>query len=278
MTDPTPHRDPHEAQAVLDGSSASLVTDAPPKHKPRLADPYGLRALVLGWCMWLLISWSITLAIGATAHAVRWVVFSALVGLMGVWPALRLSQQMPGPAGATAAEPGHEDRASAPKRVLATGLDWVCLMGVFQVVVWPLMVVGGWSIQQTLWLDVAIGAWSALTGVLLGLGRIVPVPGARSLAMMLCMLLVVGEPALMSLLGYRPGSVFGNGGPSGGHSGGGGEGMLVSPVQAVWELTTTVQPSDPWSWLPTLLSVLTAAVLGWVLLWGVALTRHDGRE
>jgi hypothetical protein len=267
MIDPTIHHEPNGAPGVPDANAAVLVVGVKPGRRRGLADPYGLRALVLGWCMWLLISWSITLAIGATAHAVRWVVFSALVGLMGVWPALRLSQQLPGRSDAPATWRGAENKASAPRRVLATGLDWLCLMLVFQVVVWPLMVVGRWSVSQTLWLDVAIGAWSALTGVFLGLGRVVPVSGARTWAMMLGMLLIVGEPAAMIALGHGPASVFNPTGAA--------QAMVISPVQAVWELTTTIQPSDPTPWVPVILSVSAAAVLGWALLWGIAIINKD---
>ena len=58
------------------GSGAGAVVGAARRPRPVRADPFGLRALVLSWCVWLLVSWSITLAIGATMHAVRWVIFS----------------------------------------------------------------------------------------------------------------------------------------------------------------------------------------------------------
>ena len=245
----------------LQGSGTAVATPARPRFV--ICDPYGLRALVLGWCMWLLISWSITLAIGATAHAVRWVVFCALVGLMGVWPALRLSQQLPGEHGKDEGGRSTYDPALATEKVMATWLDWVCLMLVFQVVIWPLMIVGRWTFEQTLWLNVAVMSWSALTGLCIGLGRIIPIPGGRSLAMMLGMLLVVAEPVVMMFLGHNPAAMLlGQGDPD--------TAMHVSPIQAVWELTTTIQPSDPSPWVPVILSIALAALLGWVMLWWIA--------
>lgn len=257
MTDPTPNHDPNDAHAVLDDSRAAVVTADHPKRRRGLPDPFGLRALILVWCMWLLVSWSITLTIGATAHAVRWVVFSAALGMMGVWPAFRLGQDPIG--GLAGYGPGESGHVRPGLRVLATWLDWLCLVLVFQVVVWPLMLVGHWSWDQTLLLDAAVASWSLLTAVLVGLGRVLPVSGARFGAMLLCMLLLVGEPAAVSFLGQG----FDPVGASGWQ-------MRISPIQALWELTTTIRPYDPWVWWPVILSTATAGVLGWALLWGLA--------
>ncbi|MEZ6192002.1 MAG: hypothetical protein R3C45_12050 [Phycisphaerales bacterium] len=221
-----------------------------------LIDPFGLRMLVITWCLWLLVSWSITLAMGATVHAVRWVVFSAAFGLMAVWPAIRLSQQLSG---------GRGERYARPSmRVLGTLLDWVCLISVFQVVVWPLMLVGRWSPQQTLWLDLAVVSWSLLTGVLVGLGRVLPVAGARVGAMVLCVLLLLGEPVLMAFGGGFMDATAGTAWR-----------MRISPVQALWELTTTVQPYNPSGWVPVILSTAAAALLGWL---GLCLMAWQGRK
>ncbi len=147
-------------------------------------------------------------------------------------------------------------------------LDWVCLLLVFQVMVWPLMLVSRWSVQQTLWLDLAVVSWSLLTAVLVGLGRVLPWPGVRVGAMLLCMLLLVGEPVWMAIGGMG----FDTAGVSelAGRSGWGWQ-MRISPLQALWELTTTVRPYDPTVWSPTILSTATAAGLGWLVLWGMAL-------
>ncbi len=252
-----------EGQGFASGSVGDdVVRTAGPRPARGLPDPYGLRGLVLGWCLWLLVSWSITLAIGATAHAVRWVVFSALIGLMGVWPAYRLSQEPIGGAGAVALS---GDQVKPGERVWATLLDWVCLVLVFQVVVWPLMIVGRWSAYQTLWLDAAVASWSLLTAALVGLGRVLPLSGARLGAMLLCMLVLVGEPAAMALAG----SGFDSHGVLGWQ-------MRISPIQALWELTTTIQPYDPSPWAAPVLSTAVAGGLGWCMLWALVRLNQGG--
>lgn len=242
------------------GSGTTAVRGAVKKSSVSMFDPFGLRMLIISWCLWLLVSWSITLTIGATVHAVRWVVFSGVFGLMAVWPALRLSQQLPGRDARGLDVVGGQDGfsvASPRARVLATLMDWVCLLAVFQVVVWPLMLVGRWSVQQTLWLDAAVLAWSMLTAVLVGLGRVLPWAQVRVVAMVLCMLLLIGEPIWMAVSG---------GGFDGaiGWAGGGRPvwQMRISPMQALWELTTTEQPYDPGPWRPTILSTAAASGLG----------------
>jgi hypothetical protein len=244
------------------GSGAVVVDRAVRKRAGGLIDPFGLRMLVITWCLWLLVSWSITLAMGATVHAVRWVVFSAAFGLMAVWPAIRLSQQLPirRTRGKIGGKPGsHSGGGGYSGGVLGTLLDWVCLISVFQVVVWPLMLVGRWSPQQTLWLDLAVVSWSLLTGVLVGLGRVLPVAGARVGAMVLCVLLLLGEPVLMAFGGGFMDVTAGTAWR-----------MRISPVQALWELTTTVQPYNPSGWVPVIVSTAAAALLGWLVLSAMA--------
>ncbi len=230
-----------------------------PKGPERVSrfDPFGLRVLVITWSLWLLTSWSITLAFNATVHAVRWVIFSAVFGLMAVWPALRLSQQLPWypPYGRGSGVRGVA--ASATRRVLATGLDWLCLLAVLQVVIWPLMLLGRWSVEQTFWLNMAVVSWSLLTGALVGLGRVLPGAWARLGAMVLCMLLLVGEPIWRALYGLFF-AVSGSGEPAGQ--------MRISPIQALWELTTTTPPYDPGQWVPVILSTAAAAGLAWGVL------------
>lgn len=244
----------------------------------RVFDPFGLRALIITWCLWLLVSWSITLAISATVHAVRWVVFSAVFGLMAVWPALRLSQQLPSRHGAKHAYAAHGidyGTATFRTRLFATALDWFCLLLVFQVVVWPLMLVGRWSTQQTLWLDLAVLSWSLLTAVLIGLGRLAPLAWLRVVAMVLCVLLLIGEPIWMAVGGTGFG-VVSDGAP--GRLVDTRWQMRVSPLQALWELTTTEQPYDPSGWRPTILSTAAAAGLGMIMLTGMALLGGPGPD
>ncbi len=83
----------------------------------------------------------------------------------------------------------------------------------------------------------------------------------------------------MALRGVGSGAPVGvpgagvSGGP--GPSGGAGLQMRISPVQALWELTTTVRPYDPSPWGPAIISVAVAAGLGWWVLWGMAYINRD---
>ncbi|GAB4187768.1 MAG: hypothetical protein Kow00105_02430 [Phycisphaeraceae bacterium] len=247
------------------GSGSGVTAGAGVPAKPVVWDPFGLRFLVIGWCLWLLVSWSISLTLGATVHAVRWVVFSAVFGLMAVWPAYRLGQQ---PVAVSAGR--RTDGAGFG--ALATLLDWVFLVVIFQVVIWPLMLVGGWSFRQALFLDGAILSWSLLTGLLLALGRARPGQAARVVMMVLCVMLLIGEPVLTavpSVSGWWE-SAAGEGGRS--------DLMRVSPVQALWELTTTRQPYDPSRWAVTIFSTAFAAAIGWALLGLMSLMRWGRRQ
>lgn len=282
MNEPPPCTDqdsaldqPAQVQSIHDGGTGTATVTTPARAgRGSMIDPFGLRTLIISWCLWLLVSWSITLAIASTVHAVRWVIFSAAFGLMAVWPALRLSQQLPwyhpykrrGTGLNTVGGSGPSSRASTSTRVLATLLDWMCLLAVFQVVVWPLMLVGRWTVQQTLWLDLAVMSWSLLAGALVGLGRVLPTAGARIGAMGLCVLLVVGEPVWMALSG----------------SGFAGQNlhsqdwqMRISPIQALWELTTTGPPYDPAGWIPAIISTAVAAGLAWLMLAVMALVIRE---
>lgn len=204
-----------------------------------------VRGLILGWCLWLLGSWGVTLAIDSSVPAGRWMVFSVMMGLMAIWPAFRLSQ---------ANEP------QVPGRLRLVLLDWLCMLAVFQTVVWPLRLLGAWSIRQACWLNGAVAAWSLLSGLLIAWGCGRSAGSGRTAAMVLCILLLVGEPAVMLLAGL--------GRPAGA---GPGWTMRVSPVQTVWALTRP--PSrfrlDPWT--DHIKAAGLAAVAGWVVLGGAAL-------
>lgn len=281
MPEPRPpaDQDPGPAQTVpaepIQHEGAATVTPPARARRGMMIDPFGLRTLIISWCLWLLVSWSITLAIDATVHAVRWVIFSAMFGLMAVWPALRLSQQLPwyqpyrsrGKGLHATNGGGGPSKAGTSRRVLATLLDWVCLLAVLQVVIWPLMLVGRWSVQQTLWLDLAVMSWSLLAGALVGLGRVLPTVWARIGAMVLCVLLAVGEPVWLALTGMgftEPNATHGQGWQ-----------MRISPIQALWELTTTGEPYDPSGWVPVIISTAVAAVLAWLVLGVMGLIIRD---
>jgi len=199
---------------------------------------YETHVLVLGWCLWLIGSWVAVLLVDSTQPAVRWMVFSALLGLMLLWPAVRLSQAA-----------GRDDGA----RTWVVLRDWVALLLVFQAVVWPLRVNANWTLAQTALIDATIAGWSLLAGAVLawGLGR--GTAGRRSMAMAVCLLLLVGEPVAMTLLNLAATQ---------------GEGTLwhlwLSPVEAIWKITQNWRFTDAAPWI-------TRAVLAWglaLIAWG----------
>ena len=158
-----------------------------------------------------------------------WMVVSCMTGLMLMWPALRLGQNI--------------GRAMSAEQVL---WDWVCLILVVQVVIWPLRVSADWSMAQVVWLDVALSGWSLATGLLLLVCSGWTSGAGRTAGMAACLLLVLGEPLLMAGLAWA--------GVCGVWS------MWVSPIDTLWALTS--RPASIWP--AHILGVTAAAVAGWV--------------
>lgn len=188
---------------------------------------------MLGWCLWLLGTWCVTLLRVSPVPGVRLMILSSLVGVMLVWPAFRLSQGREGPGG----------RGIASTAVVM--IDWWCLMLIFQAVIWPLRVVAAWSYAQAFWLDAAVLAWSLLVGAIVAAGRLFGSGLARSLAMAACVLLLVGEPLLMALTQGR-------------------WTMRVSPLQAIWELSRPAIDADPARAQPLIIAAGVAAGAAWL--------------
>ncbi len=228
------------------------------------ADPDTLRVrrgievsqgLIIAWCLWLLSSWWITLGVSSPAPAARWMVFASLIGLMLLWPAWRLSQ-------AARVGPDGHLLAIGAGQVL---VDWATLNLVFQTIILPLRLTAGWTMPQTLWLDAAVMSWSLVSALFVGWGCRSWIGGHRAAAMGLCLLLVLGEPALM-------GTVNLTAAPGHGLT----WAMMVSPIQAVWALTSPAHAWSPQPWATQIVCVAIAAVLGWVVL--ALLPRDKQRE
>lgn len=232
--------------AILSGSSYELAPPKPanvvrrPKAAVRRADP-SPRVLILFWVLWLLGSWGATFGVDPQGPVQRWMIFSAVVGLMVLWPVLRLSQDGPDHEGAPAGVLG---------RVL---LDWISLNLVMQTVIWPLHMIGGWSFPQTLWLDAALASWSLLTGVFIAAGCRSSLAWRRVLCSVMALGLLVGEPLAMWLV---------NLGRSADHALV--WTMRVSPLQTLWHMTTRSSLWEPEPWATHVLIVASAAVLGWI--------------
>ncbi|MEM1107670.1 MAG: hypothetical protein AAGH99_03165 [Planctomycetota bacterium] len=238
-------------------------------------DAMGLRGLVLGWSLWLLGTWVVLWVVGGwTMPALRVMVFSGLVGMMGVWPALRLSQPTkarghlrpinitPGgqvSGGGGGGELSGGDWARACGRVAA---EWFALNAVFQAVIWPLRLAAQWSLEQAAWLAVAVAGWSLMTGLIIAWGRGSNRAGWRSWAMVVCVGVVVLEPVLW-WMGLAAGGQIGRevGMPE----------MRFSPLQAVWGVSAAGSPGQAQAAVAThgfqILTVAVSAFVGWLVLW-----------
>lgn len=211
----------------------------PVRREPGALEAGGLRVVIIAWCFWLLGSWGAAWMADTGLPRVRWMLFAGLMGMMLVWPALRLSQPV---------HPREPGRGAGQ-----AFLDWLAMVLVFQAVIWSLRLIAGWSIERGYWLDGAFLAWTLLTALIVGWGRTMPTHAGRLCAMALCLGVVLAEPLAIGL--------FGMPGP---------EAMRVSPVQAVWAMTTLPERASLHPWDERTLVVGAAAVLGWTVLagWG----------
>lgn len=221
----------------------------------------GVQGVLLGWCLWLLGAWLMLLPSGTSAMpAAKWMIFTAMLGLMTVWPAVRLSQAR---LVDVMAEPNDTAKSGDLRRwrLLTVLLEWVCLMLVFQAVLWPLRLAaaqehaGQWTLEQGAWLDGAVAAWSLLTAAIVGWGCLQRGGGRRMAAMVLCMLLLFGEPIVMAIAVQVGGA-------------GSGWSMRLSPFQTLWHLTAPLQKLALAPAAAQVISVAAAAVLAWAALLG----------
>lgn len=211
--------------------------------------------MIIAWCLWLLGAWGVALLSSSGIPAVRWTVLASVIGLMAMWPAARLSQ----------AEQ-IDDTRRRPQAALAILLEWLCLVLVFQMVIWPLRIVADWPVRQALWLNAAVAAWSLLTAAAVAWGRQFRTSLGRTVMMAVCMLVLVGEPALMALTpssGPSPLRFVWT--------------MRLSPLQALWAMTApSPGPLEPW--MGVILTITAAAVAAWLVLFVFAWLNRGGDE
>jgi hypothetical protein len=168
-------------------------------------EPFRLvsRPLALGWCIWLLSSWLLGLAINPLVMAtvlpdesriavaerlvpvVHVTMQMALLGVMVVWPVFRLSH-------------------SPPARVaLRLGGDLLVLWAVFQVALWPLGYLSRWPVERVLAIDAILMTWSVPIALWIYLGW----RGARVEMIVACLACVLTwcGPVLWALGAGQPG-------------------------------------------------------------------------
>lgn len=230
-------------------------TDTPNQATPdgeRRQRRQGTQALMLAWCLWLIGSWAVTLGVTSARLASRLLMpFAALMGLALIWPVLRLSQ-----GGARARKRPFATGSRPPDGLASAGRilqEWLGLNIVLQAVMWPLMLNAQWTARQTIWIDALLAAWSLLTALLIALGaRPGRWPTPLS-AMAACLLLTLGEPALMGLVNLVRG-------PGHGFT----WQMRLSPIDALWAL---IQPQADRRVVSAtaaqIVAVGAAAMLGW---------------
>lgn len=196
-----------------------------PRSTPPLLLP---RGLIFFASMWLIVSWIIALGLRTPVQpssasytpGVRLMLLCVTIGLVIGWPLLRLSQ-------------------SRPWHVFAqTWLDLLVLLGLLQVVIWPLRLVTTWTTWRTAAIDATIVGWLLLAGAIVAAAVASDRRGPRILAMLACVAMCIAGPAL-AWLGLMTGV----------HAS---ELIGLSPLMAVNTLSegiSTHPSSTQWMWI-----------------------------
>ena len=164
------------------------------------------RGLVFAASGWVAASWLVVIGVkpplqptsSAYTPAAEMMLLCMLIGGFVAWPLFRLT-----------VAPRH----SIPVR---TCLEIIALVGMIQIVVWPLRLVTTWTISRVVWVDIEI----ICTLLLLG-GLVIRVAGSRMLrtaTMALILIWLILPPTLGFLLGTPDGI------------------GLLSPLARIWHL------------------------------------------
>jgi len=164
--------------------------------------------------------------------ASRMLLLLIAVGMVVLWPMVRLSQ------------------ASPRRPVVATMIDLSLLLITAQAVIWPLTWLGKWPASVTAGVTTILASWTLLVGALVAMGVSRRAGRGRSMWMLVVVALVCGAPGL-ALLAGRIGSPIMD------------EIALASPLTGVYALTTGPSGLSPamnptmWAgaWAPAALSI-----------------------
>jgi len=252
QTDNTPDTEPSQPVShTVQPNAAPLPLAIPVKPvKKNQPNPHDVatRGLVLAWCLWLLGCWAVTLSMNSMIPPWRWMALSCLLGMMALWPVFRLSQDM------IVNEPRYGGVAGMTPGMVWT--DWLCLVLVFQAVVWPLRIMSQWSVAQTVMIDLHVIVWSLLSGAVVAVGCGYRSGGPRAAAMLMGIFILIGEPLFRGIL-----SVFDLQGAQPQWS------MQWTPIQSLWEMTASTTHWQNEQWTPQIAAVFIAAILAWILAW-----------
>lgn len=144
------------------------------------------RGLIFLASIWLIASWVIAIGLRAPVQpssasytpGVREMLTCVTIGLMIGWPLLRLSQTRP----------------AYPVR--QTMLDLLVLLGLVQVVIWPLRLVTSWTPMRTAAIDATLAGWTLLAGAVVAAAIGSELRGPRILAMLTCIAMCLLGPTL----------------------------------------------------------------------------------
>ncbi|MFW5652477.1 MAG: hypothetical protein ACOC0P_00385 [Planctomycetota bacterium] len=228
-----------------DGAAGGAASTAGARPRPkRLALP---RWLLLGWSVWLLVSWYLAfgrdqaLALDSDAHvaSVRQMLISIALWLAVAWPLFRLS--------------GRPIRA--PR--LACFVDFLAVAGTFQVVVWPMRLLTPWHLTTVVLIDLMIIAWAfVMSGVIAWALITTDDLRGRFVWTLVCIALLLGGPLLSMMLATGPLDAGGAAMRP--------EVLHWSPVSAMWILASRTELFvDPVEWA----RLIVLAAVG-LLLWG----------
>lgn len=250
--DPAPESvAPHEIVAELDSRpEAPPLAMRPLRSPPPIPPDNGPGVLVLLWVGWLLGNLALARTGESTMPAVRWLILAAGLGATLLWPAFRLSSALAPPA-----PDATLDEQTRPASAVL--FDWLCLMLILQIFVWPMRITQAtpWSQDQTAWVLAALGSWSLLFGAVVALGARSTHGRSRTIAMAACVLLFAGEPLLMAAI-----NLFSS--PGAGWT----WRMFVSPIEALWEMTERPSSWTPRLWRPRVMGVAAAAGVAWAIV------------
>ena len=230
------------------------MTPAPAKKKATRPD-LASRGLLLIWCFWLLGSWGVSVGLDSSMPAIRWMIFSAMLGMLLVWPMLRLSQDHPKAANTPRPTLIGTLEAGTPMTPGAVFSDWLSLNMIFQLVVWIVRLSARWTIAQAGWLSLAMAAWSLIVAALLIIGCRSDKGSRRTLIMGVCILIFIGEPAVLAILNLFQSSRTAFNWP-----------LSVSPVQAIWVMSGPPSGWESRVWAPRIKVVALAALALWLVV------------
>lgn len=230
-----------------------------------------VRVLVLGWCVYLLVGWGGVLWLTGwfpprlPMGPIRWMNVLALVGVVVVWPAFRLSQS---PRVRRVAEGAGSGGAVGMGLLPIAGrfevglavLDWVSLGVIWQAVWLTLWMRSDWGVWQAVLVDLAVLGPAAGVAALIAGSRQTRSGAMRLGAMGLCVAWLLAEPAWMVATrgGWMP---------------------QVTPIAVVWGLAGSgvETAARVRAWWPHVAAMWLAAGLAWaaVGVWARGVRRED---